>query len=289
MSTPPDLKTRDPFRLVPALGPLRCGDAGSSHTFHLLGNTPGPLGGNVCDNPKTSRYSFGLPELYVTISCDKDLVLWDYDPKRLLDDEKLNLEFVTLAHRALKAAVNFGLRPKVFEAYRSPEEADRKYAKYKAGQGGRAAPGWQSVHNYGLAMDVWLYDRKNRYITDKSYPGSWLASYKQLAGACSSFVWGESFNDADHFEYHPNWRKPATGKHLTAVRDWAMRAAVANDQLVKYDARAVEALAGGPNAQYDFVPESDINWLPYFWWAAGAKGGNAPPDKYLAAHPPPKQ
>jgi hypothetical protein len=68
-----------------------------------------------------------------------------------------------------------------------------------------------------------------------------------------------------------------------------MKAAVANGRLVKYDALALDALPGGSSAENDFIPESDINWMPYFWWAAGAKGGDAPPNKYMASNGSPIQ
>jgi hypothetical protein len=267
---------------------LGCRDAADPDAFHLLGDTPGPLGLNDWADPDADLLcGFGIAKLHVTISRDKDLFLWDYDPQRLLEDDRLNPEFVELAHRSLKSAVSLGLRPRVHEAYRSPEESDRKHAKWKKRVGGRAARGWHSVHNYGLAMDVWLYDHKNRYV-EPPVKG-WYALYKRLAEACSGFVWGEPFNDADHFEYHPNWPKPANGKFLIAVRNWAMRASVTNDKLVKYDALAPEAQPGGSSALNDFIPESDTNWLPYFWWAAGATRGNAPPEKYIASNRPPTQ
>ena len=287
MSRAPGSTGCDPFRLAPRTpGPLGCRDAADPDAFHLLGDTPSSLGLNDWADPDAdSLYGLGIPKLHVTISPDKDLFLWDYDPNRLLDDDRLNPDFVKLAHRALKWAVKFGLRPKVYEAYRSPHESDRKHAKFKRGKGGKAAPGWQSVHNYGLAMDVWLYDHKNRHA--EAPVRGWYAAYKHLAETCSHFVWGGPFDDADHFEYHPNWSRPARGKFLIAVRNWAMNAAVANGRLVKYDALALEALPGGASAENDFIPESDINWLPYFWWAAGAAGGDAPPNKYIASNRPP--
>lgn len=287
MSFPPGSVGRNPFQLSPVTpGSLGCRDAADPEAGLHLGDTPGSLGRNDCADPDAeSPYGLGIGKLHMTLSWDKDLFLWDYDPNHLLEDDRLNPEFVEKAHQALKAAVGMGLRPKVHQAYRSPGESDELHKKYKAGKGGRAAPGWQSVHNYGLAMDVWLYDHKNRYI-DNSVKG-WYKLYKQLAKAASAFLWGEPFDDSDHFEYHPNWKKPAGGHHLVGVRNWAMKAAVANNKLVKYDALAPEARAGGAQAQYDFIPESDMLWLPYFWWAAGAKGADQPPAKYLASNRPP--
>src|SRR2546423_1796794 len=139
MSRPPDPAGRNPFQLSSRTpGPLGCRDAGDPGAFHLLGDTPGPLGLNDCGDPDADlRYGFGISKLYMTISQDKDLLLWDYDPERLLLDSNLNPEFVQLAHRALKLAVKLGLRPRVHQAYRSPEDSDRKHAKWKDKKGGR--------------------------------------------------------------------------------------------------------------------------------------------------------
>lgn len=204
----------------------------------------------------------------MTFSWDRDLLLWDYDPNRLLEDEKLNPEFVELAHQALHSAVGLGLRPRVHEAYRSPAESDRKNSRWRSGKGGRAAPGWRSVHNYGLAMDVWLYDQNSRHIEPPAK--GWYRQYKLLAKACSAFIWGEPFDDADHFEYHPKWAKPAGGDLLLQARTWAQKAA-----------------SGGAAAGPSDI--SETKWLPFFWWVAGARGGDPPPDRYLASNRPPVQ
>jgi hypothetical protein len=289
MSRPAGSIGRDPFRLSPVTpGTLGCLDAADPAFGLNLGDTPGPLGRNDCADPDArAPYGLGIGKLHMTFSRDKDLLLWDYDPKHLLQDDRLNPEFVEQAHRAMAAAVALGLRPRVHQAYRSPEESDRLSEKHKAHAGGRAAPAWQSVHNYGLAMDVWLYDRKSRYIDTKVR--GWYKLYKLLAAAASSFLWGASFDDSDHFEYHPNWERPAKGKHLISVRTWAMKTALAHGKMVKYDALASGPRLGQAPAQRDFIPESDIEWLPYFWWAAGAQSEDAPSDAYLRDNRPPIQ
>jgi len=203
---------------------------------------------------------------------------WDYDPNLLLDSSDLSPGFVEAAHRMLKNAVQRGLRPKVHEAYRSPEESDRKHRLWKEGKGGRASPGWRSCHNYGLAMDVWLYDRHGNYI-DNHVKG-WYALYKALAKEANSFVWGEGFGDgdADHFEFHPNWSQGADGHFLLKVKVWAEQAAVSGPG------------AGTlPDNQVGPVPEPKANaWMSFFWWAAGA-GGSPPTADFLGKNPPPQQ
>lgn len=176
--------------------------------------------------------------------------VWNFDPNNLLNDTRLNPEFATAAIGALQAAVQAGLRPKVHEAYRSIERSDELYKKYKAG-GPRAAPGWTSLHNYGLAMDLWLYDAKDSYISNNTK--GWYLQYKSLAAYVKAykFEWGEPINDADHFEYHPKWKGLVGGAILQRTRIWAMNIA-----------KAVDAEAKA----------SVSDWMQYFWWAAGAGG-----------------
>jgi hypothetical protein len=133
-------------------------------------------------------------------------------------------------------------------------------------------------------MDVWLYDAKGRYIDNKVK--GWYKLYKHLAQAASAFLWGAPFDDADHFEYHPNWQKPAKGKHLVTVKEWSLRAAMAQGKKTEYDARAD---ATRRDQAADFIPEQDINWMPYFWWAAGAHPEEGPSQAFLAKDKPPIQ
>jgi hypothetical protein len=209
---------------------------------------------------------------------DMALQLWDYDPERLLENSNLNARFVDAAHDALYDACREGLRPRVHEAYRTPQESDRKHKLWKAKQGGRASPAWKSCHNYGIAMDVYLYDRYGRYI-DNHVKG-WYRLYKQLGKVAirSGFVWGEGFGDgdADHFEYHPKWNGGAGGTFLGQVKDWAMQAAMSEP--------GAATLANG---QIGPVTEPEMDkWLPYFWWAAGASKAS-PPQDFLASNRPP--
>jgi hypothetical protein len=270
----------DPFRLCSlSPGPLGVNDAASPYApAELVGDTPGPLGCN--DYAALGVNGSLMGSLYMTVSWDRDLSIWDYDPKRLLENSYLSPDFVRAAHKALASAVRSGLRPMVHEVHRTPEESDRKHKLWKEKQGGRAAPAWRSCHNYGIAMDVWLYDSKVRYI-DNHVKG-WYKQYKLLAKSALGvgFVWGEGFGDgdADHFEFHPNWVQGANGDFLLQVKAWAQQAAV--------------SLTGAgtlPNNVVSPVPTPSMaEWISFFWWAAGARG-NPPPASFLANNPPPRQ
>jgi hypothetical protein len=216
---------------------------------------------------------------------------WDYDPDKLLDEAGVNPEFKTAAQTGLAAAVAAGLRPRVHEGFRSIERSDELYKKYKAG-GARAAPGWASLHNYGLAMDVYLYDEKGTIIDNNSSPKTWYKLFKQLNSHLSpqNFVWGEPINDADHWEYHPNWTGLAGGATLDKARKEAMEAAEAVDKAAAAaaatpapaatttPATGTAPAATTPTATPAATTATKTDWMQYFWYAAGA-GGTAPPPK----------
>jgi hypothetical protein len=268
----------DPFGLCALTpGPLGWYDAASPDApEELKSDTPGPLGCNDHAQAPPRSGWLDVGTLHLTLSWDSKLGLWDYDPQRLLDDARLCSAFVEAAHSCLADAVRSGLRPRVHEAHRSPEESDRKRQLFKAHKGGRAAAAWRSCHNYGIAMDVWLYDGLG-HVIDIHVKG-WYGKFKALAGVASAkgFFWGEGFGDgdSDHFEFHPAWPKGADGSYLLKMRQWALQAAMS------------EVEAGGfigPVAE----PAMDA-WLPHFWWAAGA-GGAAPNPVFLAANAQPSQ
>lgn len=272
---------RDPFHLCPYTGPLGINYAASPFApTSLVGDTPGPVG---CSNDYAALEAdsslLGLGSLHVTISLDKDLLLWDYDPDHLLDEPGLNPRFVRAAHQSLASAVRSGLRPKVHEAHRTPEKSGRKNQIWKGGGGHRAGAAWRSCHNYGVAMDVYLYDSKNKKI-DYLVKG-WHKQYKHLAKSAiaAGFVWGESFKDANHFEFHPNWRRGLDGPFLLRVKAWAQQAAISR--------LGASTLANGEIGPVPSPSLSESEWMPFLWWAAGT-GGNPPSAAFLASNHPPE-
>lgn len=173
---------------------------------------------------------------------------WDVDPNTLLDDMHVNPQLRSIALAALEKAKADGLRPRVQVAYRTPEESQREYELWQSGQGPRAAPAWQSAHNYGLAMDVYLYDENGGLIDfdNKEAHPDWYRQVKNFATKyMSEFVWGEPINDTDHFEYHPNWQGLVKGALLLSTRDQAQQ------------------MTDG-NTDYSV-------WIHYFWQIAGAE------------------
>ena len=85
----------------------------------------------------------------------------------------------------------------VTTGFRSIEESNRLYAIYQAG-GPKAAPGGSSPHNYGLAIDFFLWDgsRLPNYDTKDSRWQAMMAAVNASAGLHG----GWHFGDGDHVE-----------------------------------------------------------------------------------------
>lgn len=289
MGRVPGTQGGNTFRLsLNTPGSLGCNDAADPNSSFPLAYTPGSLGRNDCADPSAEPpITLGIGKLFMTMSLDRDLGFWDYDPDDLLENDQLCPEFVSQARSGLAAAVAAGLRPRVHEAYRSPERSDELHKKHLEGHGGKAAPGWMSVHNYGLAMDVWLYDRKGHYI-DNHVKG-WYKLYAHLAKSLSAFLWGDKFDDADHFEYHPDWPKPARGADLKAAHNWAIQAASQSPNKSPFNLPASSPGLPGAKTQSKPNQQSDVDWKPYFWWALGASSNDSPSDAFLSTSPRPVQ
>jgi hypothetical protein len=246
--------------------PLIFGSGGRPMRFS---DTPGTIGrGDYADPDSDSN--LGSPGLTLSLVFDKELRrLWDFDPKGLLLQPGLAPDFVDAAQQGLRRAARLGMRPKVNEVYRTPAESKRRYRRYKNGHGSKAADAWKSWHNYGLAMDVYLHDTRDRKIKT-----AYTRNYKPLAESLWNFEWGEPINDAVHFEYHPAWKRLVGGRILLKTKKWAIRAA----QDIRHATDPVGPLPAEPDLE---------RWLPYFWWAVGA-GGTRPSTELLAADPLPK-
>ncbi len=254
-------------------------DAADPSCDAVLGDTPGALGIGDGADPQRPYLYFPdeLVSLIIATSAPARASV-NADPGDLLGDPNVNPVMARAALAALDNAVADGLSPRVHEAFRDPARSDSLAARTKAG-GPQAAPGWSSCHNYGLGIDVYLYDAKGRYIDNKVK--GWYKLYKRLAKfmIAAGFVWGESFGsgDSDHFEYHPNWSGGAGGALLTKVKAWAIETASPPPAAAPSPAGDPSKAAGkaAPTSAARKDPPLE-RWLPYFWWAAGA-GGTAPP------------
>ena len=176
--------------------------------------------------------------------------VWSPDPKKLLDDPRVNPALRDAAHAAFQTAIAAGLRPRVDKAYRTPEESAALNAASKSG-GPLAAGAYESPHNYGLAIDVYAHDADGKRVSNISGHSDWESQMKTVAQHFEKqgFLWGLK-GDSDHFEFHPRWSGFSRGKFLLGTRDWAI----------------------GIAKSVSSAEESSVDWMPYVWWSAGAGG-----------------
>ena len=102
-----------------------------------------------------------------------------------------------------------GCRLRLSYVYRSPEEQDALYAQGRTKPGAKVtnAKGGQSIHNYGLAVDIVLiidgktasWDTKKDFDKDKQ--ADWMEVVSEFKKA--GWEWGgdwRTFKDMPHFE-----------------------------------------------------------------------------------------
>jgi hypothetical protein len=267
-------------------GTLGLKDAGDPNVAARLGDTPGPCGINDYGVPISpeKRLSFHLSPVHLAR-------VWEYDPNLHLIDSRLNSAFLDAAKATLNEAVLIGLFPKVHEAYRSPERADALYQNWIKTGHAKANKAWETCHNYGFAMDVWMYNENARYEDRDSDRKGWAAYYKKFAAIATKngFLWGEKFQggDSDHYEYHPKWKHPVKGPFLKRIHEWAIAAdAAAHKADPVPNANVKPPAKASPAPKVDGAGASGPRWMTYVWWAAGL-GGEAPPGDYLKQHPAP--
>ena len=171
--------------------------------------------------------------------------------------------------KALKAAFADGLRVRIANkdigAFRTPGQSDdaKKQALKENPNNPRAvASGWNSVHNYGLGIDLVVIDEKGNLIEpgwiDPTGQGrNWYSFYVKLKDYMRAqvFEWADRSStgsslggDSGHFEYHPAW-KGLFGKDIRPndIPNKAIR----------------DAIKAGKSGALD-------DWLPYLWNSAGA-------------------
>ena len=89
------------------------------------------------------------------------------------------LNYERLLRTALGEAKADGLFPRVGEVYRTPERSQSLHDTIK----GPAAAAWHSAHNYGLAIDVYLYDANGKRIDydNRAQHPDWYRQVKDFA------------------------------------------------------------------------------------------------------------
>lgn len=87
-----------------------------------------------------------------------------------------------------------GVVYRAYMGYRTPQEQATLRANWLAGKGGKAAPAWESAHQWGLAVDVQPYNPGPTW-DDGAYLPLWqaLATHPILRS-------GSEFGDGPHIE-----------------------------------------------------------------------------------------
>ena len=123
----------------------------------------------------------------------------DADPKSVLTSPNLHPEVRRMAGETVRGLQAEGLRPYVFEGYRSFQ---RQNNLYNSGRGVTKVRGGGSFHNYGLAVDIVFWnDRNTGPSWDNGNPWSRVGHYGKAAGFTQ---WGGDWGwDMPHLQYHP--------------------------------------------------------------------------------------
>lgn len=106
-----------------------------------------------------------------------------------------------LAHNLLEEAARLGYSITVTDFFRSWERQNNLYKQGRNTAGPKVtnAQGGQSYHNYGLAFDIVV----NSFDNDLKRKDA-LANLGKIWESWGG-VWGGTFGDFGHFEYHPGF------------------------------------------------------------------------------------
>ena len=129
----------------------------------------------------------------------------DADPKSVLTSPNLHPQVRSMAGQAVRQMQAQGLRPYVFEGYRS---FARQNDLYNGGRGVTKVRGGGSYHNYGLAVDIVFWNDRG---TGPSWDGKHPWKHVGEAGKAAGFTqWGGDWGwDMPHLQYHPGHRGSA--------------------------------------------------------------------------------
>jgi len=127
---------------------------------------------------------------------------------------------VPFLHEAIRVAAANGLRLEVISGLRTWEEQAEIFAQGRTKPGERvtnARPG-SSWHNFGLAVDLGLFDGR-AYVDNTDRPRAEKV-YRALAEIAKEYgiewggYWRGKFKDTPHFEYHPGLNLAEAARRL---------------------------------------------------------------------------
>jgi peptidoglycan L-alanyl-D-glutamate endopeptidase CwlK len=105
-----------------------------------------------------------------------------------------------LADQQISVRVTFG--------YRSLEKQRELYKLWRARKGGKANPPGKSWHNYGLAADLVPYEDIDHDGVLDANELNWDTTLWEPFGKAANeigLIWGKSFGDSPHVEWHPTF------------------------------------------------------------------------------------
>lgn len=112
---------------------------------------------------------------------------------------------------AVAFAEETGYVPRAVSTVRSSKRQAQLYALYKSGKGGRAAPPGSSAHEYGLALDVNIFEHPSGKAVG-AFTREGKALYAELHRIARSYGLTDIMADAPDDPFHlqaPNWRRVA--------------------------------------------------------------------------------
>ena len=125
------------------------------------------------------------------------------DPDGHLADPKMNPHFVALVNGTIAELRGEGHDVRIVAGFRSfsDQQARFEQGRLKPGTIVTKAKAGHSWHNYGLAVDIILNDDEG----NPAWPEASSPFWQRLADAvlARGAVWGGSFGDPAHVEYHP--------------------------------------------------------------------------------------
>jgi RHS repeat-associated protein len=124
-------------------------------------------------------------------------------PPMALSSHGLNPQVQTMADTLISQLAQQGINARLGQTLRTFAQQDQLYAQGRTAPGRIVtnAQGGQSIHNYGLAFDIQIFDADGTYITNGSDPAYATAG---SIGESIGLEWGGNWSsifDPSHFQY----------------------------------------------------------------------------------------